>query len=154
MVVGRQRIDPHRLGPRVLLRSVAGQDHFRVFQVDEAQPRPGRAPRPQGHQLRRVVAERVVRREPRRAEDLDPLLIPFGRLSMQAAPFVYKRRVQRHGAGAAFVHEEVDFRSERRGAFHEDRRGTVLADPAPDVGGASGRVVADREIGDAVGSQF
>ncbi len=148
--VGGERIDAHGRQVVARLGETAGEDHFRIFQIDKAQPGAGGSAGAEGDEFRRVVAERVVGGEARRAKRRR--LRPFA--AGEPAALIDEAGVEGDGADAALVDEEVDERRERRGTFDEDGGGAARFDPAAQVGGAGRRVMADGEEGGAAVAQL
>ena len=128
------RSSPHRLR--------LAHDHFRKGQVDEPRPGADRRRGPDRGELRRVVAERIVRRMPQGS----PSCEPSDPISSVSAGQTWCRSPR---ASRVFSWVKSGIRRvASRGPSMSTVVGTDLADQAGDVPGAGRAVVPDREVDD------
>ncbi len=109
------------------------EHHLRKRQIDEPGFRADLRGRPDGGQLGRIVAERIVRRVPPRKTIVDPLR---------------EGGVNGHGQARAPIGQETDQRRGVARTFDEHGTRLDLTNEPGDMVGAGGAVMPDREIGD------
>ena len=113
------------------------EDLLREVEVDEPGPGPHLGPGPERHQLGREVAEGVVGGEAGRlGEPREEALAELPRR-------VHVGRVDGEGRPGLLVEDVGDQGRDVLGALDQDLAGSRVEDPAPELEGAGGAVVAD-----------